>query len=137
MPVQSVWMIRMSLVYFLSVITIGGFLLSSKGFLGDISIWTLLEVHIELALFGWLIQFVLGTAYWILPRYLEGAKRGNEKLAWLMIVLLNSGLWIYILTHLQVLPTPGIVTGRILELAAIALFIYLHWHRIVDYQRGH
>ncbi len=100
------------------------------------SIWTLLQIHIEVALFGWLIQFVLGTAYWMLPRYLEGPKRGSEGLAWTMMILLNAGLWIYILTHLHLVPDTGYVVSRLLELSAVVLFIYLHWNRIVSYQRG-
>ena len=137
MPIQSVWMIRTSLVYFLAVISIGGLMLANKGIMFNISVWALLQVHIELALFGWLIQFVLGTAYWILPRFLEGKKRGSETAAWTMIALLNGGVWIYILTHFEVLPEQGFITGRLLELASVALFVYLHWHRIVSYQRDH
>lgn len=137
MPVQSVWMIRGSLIYFTLTLAAGGALLAQKGVFFHWSVWTLLQVHIELALFGWLIQFVLGTAYWMLPRYLKGPGRGSPGAAWLMILLLNTGIWIYLLARLQFIPSGGLVLGRILELSAVANFVYLHWNRIVPYRRGH
>lgn len=137
MPTLSVWMIRTSLIYLLLAVSAGGLLLSNKGILIDISVWNLLQVHIEIALFGWLLQFILGTAYWMLPRFLEGPKRGNKKLGWSMMLLLNAGIWFYIFSYLKVLPEGGALTGRILEFAAVAIFIMLHWNRIVAYQRSH
>lgn len=137
MPAQSVWMIRGSLVYFSAAILAGGLMLVQKAVLIDGSIWSLLQIHIELALFGWLIQFVMGTAYWMLPRFLKGPKRGSEKAAWFMVLLWNAGIWFYILSHLKILPAGGFLFGRILELSAVVCFIYLHWNRIVPYKRGH
>ncbi|MDX1637046.1 MAG: hypothetical protein R3281_03685 [Balneolaceae bacterium] len=130
-------MIRISLLYFLAAISVGAVMLVSKAVVLEISFSTLLQVHIELALFGWLIQFVLGTAYWMLPRYLKGPKRGSNSLAWGMVALLNGGLWIYLCAHLEILPDSGFLAGRVLELISVGLFIYLHWNRIVAYRRGH
>lgn len=137
MPIQSIWMIRASLIYFLAVFIIGGFMLVHKGIFLHSFAWSLLQVHIELALFGWLIQFVLGTAYWMLPRFLEGPKRGSKGMAWLMILLLNSGIWIYLLSYFGMISQTGFLIGRALELAAVGCFVYLHWNRIVRYRRGH
>lgn len=137
MPVQSIWMIRISLIYLLAAFVAGALLLIHKGIVVHFSIWSLLQVHIEMALFGWLIQLVLGTAYWILPRFLEGPGRGSSYLAWLMVILLNAGLWIYIFSHLQLIPEVGFLIGRLLEWSAVGLFVHLHWSRIVPYRRGH
>lgn len=137
MPIQSVWMIRASLVYLLAAVAAGGLLLTHKGIEIDASVWSLLQLHIELALFGWLIQFVLGTAYWMLPRFLSHPKRGDRRLGWLMILLLNAGIWIYILSHFRIIPSAGFLAGRMLELSAVGVFVALHWNRIVPYRRGH
>lgn len=137
MPVQSVWMLRISLVYLLAAFVIGGVLLTHKGVGLASAAWSLLPVHIEIALFGWLIQFVMGTAYWMLPRFLTRPKRGDERLGWLMILLLNAGIWLYISTQVRIFPAPGFLVGRLLELSAVAIFVTLHWNRIVPYRRGH
>jgi len=37
-----------------------------------------LPIHIEVLIFGWIIQFTLGTAYWILPRFLQAPQRDPQ-----------------------------------------------------------
>jgi len=49
-------------------------------------------IHYELTIWGWLVQFVMGTAYWIFPRFLKGESRGSALPAWIMVCLYNIGL---------------------------------------------
>lgn len=132
MPGVSRWMIRLSLSYFVISAGIGTTILINKANPFFPEIWQYLPVHIELMIFGWIIQFTLGTAYWILPRFLATKERGNEKLAVLMPLSLNAGIL------LEVLSNSGLgmrlaLYGRILEALAVVVFILLHWKRVVSY----
>lgn len=135
MPTVSRWMIRLSLVYLLMVFVIGAMMLIHKAYPIHPAIWTLLPVHIEMAIFGWIIQLTMGTAYWILPRYLQGANRGNPSLAYAMVILFNSGVLINILVPFLSGGGTMSLIGRFLELSAISLFVFLHWNRIVSYNK--
>lgn len=136
MPRVSVWMIRMSFLYLAFGVSIGALLLISKS-LGIASFaWNLLPIHIEFLIFGWIIQFTLGTAYWILPRYLKTKGRGKPLPAIMMVVLLNTGILLMVISELK----PGYsflgLIGRSSQLLAVVLFIRLHWQRIVSYAKS-
>lgn len=135
MPTPSRWMIRCSLIYLLAGFLIGGLLLVGKAFPHYSIQWFLLPVHIEIVIFGWIIQFTLGTAYWILPRYLEGPARGNIVWGKLMVLSLNLGILIMILSYLRLIPDSGTLVGRIFEISSVMLFIFLHWNRITTYRK--
>ena len=98
------------------------------------AVWALLPVHVELLIFGWIIQLTLGTAYWILPRFLTGKPRGDTRLAWMVVILLNLGIWLTIGDRLDVSRLPLAVAGRVLETGAVLLFIKLHWYRVTTYR---
>jgi hypothetical protein len=129
MPAVSVWFIRGSLLYLLAGFTLGALLLAGKGIPLPAGLWRWLPVHFELLLVGWLIQLVMGVAYWIFPRFgLTRAARGREGLAWLAFALLNSGVW---LTSAGVLGDRSglIVLGRSAELLAAAAMAMNVWAR--------
>lgn len=134
MPAPSRWMIRCSLLYLLAGFTIGALILIAKAYLAYSQIWSLLSVHIEVLIFGFIIQFTMGTAYWILPRFLKGPPRGNIFWSKLMVVSFNAGILLNVLTYLNVIGRWGTVAGRILEVLAVITFIALHWNRAVSYQ---
>lgn len=98
------------------------------------AVWQLLPLHIEMAIFGWIIQFTLGTAYWMLPRFLKGPQRGPRWLAFAMIVALNLGILLTLADRQLAIELPLMLSGRILELLAVIIFVNLHWHRIVSYR---
>lgn len=133
MPGVTRWMIRCSLIYFLAGAGIGMAMLINKAVPLFPKIWLLLPIHIEFMIFGWVIQFTLGTAHWILPRFLSSKSRGNPKLAVLIVVLLNGGILLVILAG-SVSSLPELALwGRILESFSVMLFTGLHWKRIVSY----
>lgn len=137
MPVQSVWMIRLSLMHLLIAVIIGGLLLIHKTTPLHPGIWALLPVHFELAIWGWLVQFVMGTAYWMFPRHLTGEARGGTNRSWIMIVLFNSGTLLlvtgYFLPEISYIP----LIARFSVLLSILLFISLMWKRVVTYRNLH
>lgn len=133
MPTPSRWMIKASLIYLFAGFLTGALILVSKAYPGLSPAWVLLPVHIEVSIFGWIIQLTMGTAYWILPRYLASGSRGNPMLAIVMVTLLNTGILINVASYLDMISSTATVLGRSLEVGAVILFIALHWNRAVSY----
>jgi hypothetical protein len=86
-----------------------------------------LPAHVEVMLFGWLVQMVLGVAWWMLPRRLEDRGsaaagedgRGRTAPVVLAFAALNAGLALSVLAHAS-----GSVSlaaaGRVVALVAVA-----------------
>jgi len=92
MPRLSIWFLRAALVYLALGITFGALMLANKGVPFYPQLWRLFPMHVEFLLVGWTVQLAMGVAYWILPRFTRGAKRGNVPLAWSAWVMLNAGI---------------------------------------------
>src|SRR5690554_3877416 len=67
-PATSIHMLRLSLIWLLVAFTSGSLLLLNKAMGFHPALWALLLVHMEAAIFGWILQFVMATAYWMFPR---------------------------------------------------------------------
>ena len=52
----------------------------------------LTPVNFHLLLVGWITQFILGVASWMLPKYCMERPREIETLSWVTYILLNAGL---------------------------------------------
>lgn len=91
MPRLSVWMIRAVLLHLGVRFSLGALILANKGQPRSGLIWTLLPVHIECVLIGWTLQLAMGVAFWILPRFVHGAPRGDEWPVLLAFGLLHIG----------------------------------------------
>lgn len=127
MPRLSVWFVRAALIYLATGFTFGALLLANKGVPFMPALWILLPIHMEFLLVGWLIQFAMGVAFWILPRYSRGAPRGNERLLWCAFVLFNTG----VLLAAAVVFIPGLsLAGRGLEVLAVLFFVLGLWGRV-------
>lgn len=137
MPVQSVWMIRLSMIYLLIAVMIGGFLLIHKATPLHPGIWALLPVHFDLAIWGWLVQFVMGTAYWMFPRHLTGRARGTAARSWVMVLLINIGVLLLVTGYLLPANPYILLIARFCVLLSVTLFISLMWKRIVTYRNLH
>lgn len=136
MPFVSRLMIRCSFIYLVVAMVLGAIMLIHKAWPLHPAVWQLLPLHIETAIFGWIIQFTLGTGYWMLPRFLKGPHRGSPRLAYLMIIALNIGILLTLSNSLFQTRMPLMIFGRLLELLAVILFISLHWNRIVTYRHS-
>lgn len=130
MPKLSVWMVRCSLIYMGIGYLFGSLLLFHKGVPIDSWAWRLLNPHMELMTFGWVMQFIMGTAFWILPRFPNRERRyGNVRLGWSGFILLNTGVLLTTLSgwlaqsHLALL-------GRLILLVSTLIFVRLTWARV-------
>ena len=132
MPTQTIWMIRFSLVYLLIAVLLGGLIITHKAIDLHPIIWSLLPVHFELAIWGWLVQFVMGTAYWMFPKHVQGKARGNDILAWFLVFSFNLGLILLVLPQNQQFHFP---ISRLLVLISIIIFTCLIFPRIKTYRK--
>ena len=129
MPALSRWFIRSSLVYLGLGVTLGSLLLANKGLDFYPLIWRSLPAHIEFLFLGWMVQVVLGVAYWILPRLAGEATHGNERLALLAFMLLNLGIWLIVAQSIFL--SDGLsLAGQICECLGAVLFLVAVWQRI-------
>ena len=129
MPRLSVWMLRLSLLALFTgglagALVLGGFppaLVLAGRFRA---------MHLELMLFGWLVQFVLGVAYWILPRHAAGSERGSVALGWTAFGLFQAGIGLALIGEGGPAAEILVPAGRVLLVGAILLFVGLFVPRI-------
>ncbi|MEQ9308644.1 MAG: cbb3-type cytochrome c oxidase subunit I [Balneolaceae bacterium] len=123
-------MIRLSFCYFFVGTVLGAFMLINKVISFNLEVWKILPIHIEMMIFGWIIQFTVGTGYWMLPRLVKGKPRGNETIAFLIPLVLNLGIIIIISSYLIFQSYELRLVGRALEALIVPIFITLHWKRV-------
>jgi len=130
-------MVRFSLGWLLAGFFIGGVMLVDRAVPGDWRAW-LAPSHGHMLFVGWFFQFVIGIAFWLLPRRRQPDRPlgYNERLALLAAALLNVGL------ALRVIAEPLERTGRessltitllfisaVLQVAAAVMFVIQLWPR--------
>lgn len=129
MPRLSYLFIRASLIYLVLGFTFGGLILANKAILFAPMIWALLPAHIEFLILGWLTQLALGVAFWILPRFVGGTPRGDERWSWAAFALVNLGIALNVASPYVGLTWLGLL-ARILQAAGVAAFAIGNWQRI-------
>jgi hypothetical protein len=126
MPPLTIWLLRSALAALGIGSLIGAAMLAAPG--GPMVRWR--PLHAELMLVGWMVQFALGTAFWILPRFRRGAERGREWPAWVAFVLLNLGALLAGTGGSLFGPGEWTLAGRAAELAAVMAFAAQAWPRV-------
>lgn len=133
MPPISIWLLRLAFSALVAGALLGGWLLGSEPWS---SAWLtrIRAAHIHLMLFGWLMPFVLGVAYWILPRHGTAEERGPAKRGVISGVLIGAGA----LSGLAgAMAGSGALSrgGTLVEILGIALLLSLLWPRIKRFGR--
>ncbi|MEO8139633.1 MAG: hypothetical protein ABI742_08310 [Gemmatimonadota bacterium] len=89
---------------------------------------------IHLLTVGWLLQLISGVAYWMFPRHPSAPPRGDERLGWAALVLLNTGLALRLAGEAWRLgmggPSWPLVLAALFQLVAVTLLVALLWPRI-------
>jgi len=131
-------MVKAALIWLVAGIVVGGLMLVDRGIPGDWRVW-MMPTHGHMLFVGWFVQFVIGIAYWLLPR-----KRSPELpvgyLEWPAFVamgLLNVGLALRVIAepmertgHASDLSL-GLLSGSALfQVAAVIVFVIQLWPRI-------
>lgn len=92
MPKLSIYFIKTAFIYFIVGTILGSIILINKAYNFNPFIWILLPIHIEILFVGWFLQFILGVAYWIMPKYFSNNSYGNENIIKISYILINLGL---------------------------------------------
>lgn len=130
MPKLSVWMVRASLIWMGIGFLFGSLILHHKGIPIYPWTWRLLNLHIEIMIFGWIIQLVMGVAFQVLPRFSKRESRyGAEYLGWWSFYLINSGIMILAFADWNSIPWLAFV-GRLLVFFAITAFVIMIFPRV-------
>jgi len=122
MPVWSIRLVRTALVYLVLGSLAGAVMLSAMARGVAVPLGAVRALHAELILFGWLVQFAMGVAWWILPRHAAGPPRGPAWSVVLTWVLLNAGVWLAGLGQALLWPPETVLLGRTAEAAAVLSF---------------
>lgn len=129
MPKLSVWAIRAALIYFMAAALVGSVLLAGKAVMLPAALWVLRPFHVEALLFGFMVQLVIGVAFWMLPR--APVKVGERGIGW-ALVLLNAGVWLAAAGGMVPGGAGMLLAGRLCEVGAVALFAVHVWPRVRD-----
>ena len=136
MPLLTRLLIRSALIHLALGFTFGGLMLFNKGVLIAPWLWRLLPLHVELLLFGWTVQIMMGVGFWIMPKFAGGRSRGRVWAAWAAFILLNAGVWLAGSAPLLDLPPVVALAGRLCEAGAAGLFVFHAWARIKPMSMG-
>lgn len=130
MPKLSVWMVRASLLHMGVGFLFGALILYHKGIPIDGWVWKLLNPHIDLVIFGWTMQFVMGIAFFALPRFSHREQRyGAVNLGWFSFFVLNAGILTTASTHWLGAHEYTLV-GQMLVLVGVVAFVVMIWPRV-------
>ncbi len=86
-------MLRASLLWLATGVIVGGAMLTDRALPGQWVFW-MAPSHAHMLFVGWFLQFVIGVAYWLLPRKRTPARPLGyaERIAWMAALALNLGL---------------------------------------------
>lgn len=129
MPRLSVWLVRASLLHLGMGFLFGALILHQKGVPLYPWAWGLLGPHTEFVIFGWTMQFVMGIAFWILPRFSGERRYGNTALGWWSFALFNGGILLTAAGDWFALGS-FVLAGRFATLSAVVLFVIVIWPRV-------
>ncbi len=134
MPFVVRWYLRTALVIFILALLVG--VVQAMGSVFPVEIPALTPVYFHLLMVGWVTQFILGVAIWMLPRYSMARPRGIESLTWATYVLLNLGLLARVAGEPLSASYPETAWGSLLVVSALLqwlaglLFVANAWQRV-------
>ena len=143
MPTLSRYFIKIGLIYLVVALLMGTIMRLQPIMNLPSQIQLLRPVYLHLIFIGWVTQIIMGVGYWMFPKLSREKPRGNERIGWAVLILLNVGL------ILRSIGEPGILisgdnevlkTGfawmlafaSMLLLGAGWLFIFNTWGRIKE-----
>jgi hypothetical protein len=136
-PLSST-MLRASLLWLLTGVLIGAAMLTDRALAGQWVLW-MAPSHAHMLFVGWFLQFVIGVAYWLLPRKRtpERPLGYQERVAYGAAAALNLGLVLRVLAEPAERTGLGnditlslLVASALLQVAAVAVFVTQLWPRV-------
>lgn len=138
MPYVSRLFLKTGIAYLLLTFLAGAALLSLEAF-GHPAPFIIEIEHGHAGFVGWLVNTVIGVAYWLLPvnraRFPQTQGRYPERLARASFYMLNAGLIARLVGEPLLASGSGIVRGvvvaaAVLQVAAIIAFAVIAWQRV-------
>lgn len=125
MPLVSIWAVRIALIYLVAGAVIGSLMLAAKGVALPGWLHLLRAAHIDMLVFGFMVQFAFGVAHWILPRT---PARTSAAAVVGALLLLNAG--VLLVSASQAVGELPLLGGRLAQLAAVCTFMASVWPRV-------
>ena len=131
-------MLRLALGWLVIGFVIGGAMLTDREVPGQWRLW-LAPGHGHMLFVGWFLQFVIGVAYWLLPRKRSPRQPVGyvERPAYIAVAALNSGLMFRVGAeaaersgHANDLSFTALVIAAVLQILAAAIFVVQLWPRV-------
>ena len=133
----SVTIIRIALVWLLVGTTTGTWMLLNRAGVVGAGIWIFRPSHIDTMLLGFMIQFALGVALWILPRARHAANRKPANDGW-AAALFNVGLVLRIVASMSgpsAASQSSFYIGTGILAAGLGLLVWKLWPRIQSIEK--
>ena len=130
--------IRTALLWLLAGFVVGGAMLTDRHLPGDWRLW-MSPSHGHMLFVGWFLQFVIGVAYWLLPRKRSPARPlgYQEPLAFAAVAALNAGLILRVIgevaersDYASDLTFVALSVAAGLQIVAAAVFVLQLWPRV-------
>lgn len=128
------WFIKSALAYLAAGFLIGGTMLAYKALVGRAVPYQWVSIHVHALLVGFMVQLVIGVAYWMFPR-VKGHWYG-EGWAGVTWGLLNVGLLLrflgepYLFGSWRYWAAPVVFISALLQVAAGVIFAAGMWARV-------
>jgi hypothetical protein len=130
MPRLSIFLIRAALIHFGIGFTIAALILFNKGIPIFPWAWRLLQVHVEILIFGWMAQLAMGVSFFALPRFPNREKRyGQVWLGWCSFLLLNIAIILSAIAYWQASATFAFV-AHLMLIIAVTSYVLMIFPRI-------
>ncbi len=128
-------LVRSALCWLAGGALMGALLLAGKAVPLPEAVVRLFPLHAEGMLVGWMVQFTMGMAWWILPKYPRLPERGPAGPIWAAWMLLNGGVLVAGLGRALGAGDGTVLAGRAAELAAALAFATAAWPRVKAFGR--
>jgi hypothetical protein len=138
MPLLTRCFIKAGLLYFVVALSMAVLLMAQPLLKLPVSLSGLQPVYLHLFMVGWVLQLIIGAAYWMFPKQSREQPRGSERLGWMVFITLNLGLLLRAVGEPLVASFPEMRAGWLLVVsAALQLlaglgFIANTWSRVKE-----
>jgi hypothetical protein len=136
MPTLTRWAARAALIYLVAGVSAGALYWAHLQW----SLWPPLSalnpVYIHLLVVGWATQLIFAVIFWMFPVISKQSMRGDPRVAWAALILLNSGLLLRVIFEpwRTLEPSPlnaiGLLASAITQALAGFLIAVVCWPRI-------
>jgi hypothetical protein len=134
MPTLSRWFIKSGFVSLALALVLEAIQLRPASVLPAVPDAAVHLAAIHLLTVGWLLQLIIGVAYWMFPRHPTKPPRGDVRYGWWAFGLLNLGLALRVIGEPWRLgwdgPALPLVLAALCQLAGIGSALLLLWPRI-------